>query len=148
VRIFGADDDGADRYARALGGALQLTNILRDLGPDAAAGRFYLPLEDLERFGVTEDGVVADGPARLDLLGFEAERARRLYADARALVRGRERTMVAAEIMASIYQRLLDQVVRRGFPARGDVVRVPRPVRGWLALRRYIGCRFGKEHAP
>ncbi|MDH3687786.1 MAG: squalene/phytoene synthase family protein, partial [Myxococcales bacterium] len=59
VRIFGRDDSEADRYASCLGNALQLTNILRDIGPDAAAGRFYLPQADLARFGIGEREVLA-----------------------------------------------------------------------------------------
>ena len=54
IEIFGYADPGTRDYAVDLGLALQLTNILRDVAPDAARGRIYLPLEDLERFGVGE----------------------------------------------------------------------------------------------
>lgn len=145
VRVFGAADDDADRYAAALGAALQLTNILRDLGPDAAAGRFYLPQDDLARHGLREADVTspARGPtaaARAALLAFEARRARDLYARARRAGRGRERLFVAAEIMAAIYGRLLEEVERRGFP--DTVVRLPRWRKGLIALRRLAACRL------
>jgi 15-cis-phytoene synthase len=73
--------DGAAPYAIKLGVALQLTNILRDVGEDAARGRVYLPLEDLERFGLTADDILSgrrDGAFRA-LMRFEIERAHDLY---------------------------------------------------------------------
>ena len=66
IRIFGCTDPGSERYAVALGHALQLTNILRDIGEDLANGqRIYLPLEDLARFQYTERDLV--GRALRDL---------------------------------------------------------------------------------
>ncbi|HET9658330.1 MAG TPA: phytoene/squalene synthase family protein [Kineosporiaceae bacterium] len=68
--------------ARALGEAFQLSNFIRDVGEDLRRGRIYLPLEDLEAFGVTEDVLVrgvTTAPVR-ELIRFEVERARRLYA--------------------------------------------------------------------
>lgn len=142
VRIFGAQGPRAEEYASALGTALQLTNILRDLGPDAAAGRFYLPQEDLARFGVDEAGILGDDPRRAALLHFEAERARTYYAEARLLSRGSERLLFAAEIMGAIYRRLLETVERRGFPTAEDVVRLPRSLKGWIAGTTWLRCRI------
>jgi len=142
VRIFGWVDPSADRYAGDLGAALQLTNILRDLGPDARAGRFYLPLEDLERYGVSERDVADGSPAALPLLQFEAERARALFASARRIGRERPREVCAAEAMAAIYRNLLERVVRAGFPVAGPPVRVPRPVKALLAGSCWMRGRF------
>lgn len=143
VRIFGAGDEQADRYAAALGTALQVTNILRDLGPDARLGRFYLPLEDLARFGLTEADVLRPGadPRRTELLRFEAGRARAFYEEAARLVRGRERVLCAAEIMGAIYRKLLDEVERRGFPLAEPVVRLSRPRKGVIAIRTWLRVR-------
>lgn len=58
ARIFGTHGSDADRYAEHLGIALQLTNILRDVAEDAAMDRIYLPMEDLDRFGVTEQDIL------------------------------------------------------------------------------------------
>ena len=87
VHVFGVTDPAslaqAIRYARALGVAMQLTNILRDVGEDARAGRCYLPDEDLERFGVSRERILAGDVARderwTSLMRFEIARARSLY---------------------------------------------------------------------
>ncbi len=135
VRIFGRGDAEADRYAGDLGAALQLTNILRDIGPDARKERFYLPLETLERFGVSEEQVTGGDPARLPLLHAVADRAREFYARAAPVGRRRIREFYAAEIMGRIYRELLERVVRAGFPVTGPVPRVGRGRKGFLALR-------------
>ncbi|HXK08987.1 MAG TPA: presqualene diphosphate synthase HpnD [Vicinamibacteria bacterium] len=144
IEIFGYDDPGTRSYAVELGLALQLTNILRDLGADAARDRVYLPLEDLARFSVSEaellEAVRDPGPARaagLDrLLAFEADRARSHYAAAAAALPERDRrSMLSAEIMSAVYRAVLDEWVRRGHPAGGVRVQVGRPRKIWLALR-------------
>ncbi|HEV3256516.1 MAG TPA: phytoene/squalene synthase family protein [Gemmataceae bacterium] len=87
IHIWGFTGEAAKAYAESAGIALQLTNILRDLGEDAARGRVYLPREDLERFGYTEDRL---GRGERDdrfraLMRFEVERARSYYQAARPL---------------------------------------------------------------
>jgi phytoene synthase len=144
VRILGHREPEADEYARQLGLALQLTNILRDLGPDAAAGRFYLPQEDLELFGVDEAGVLGADPARLELLRFEAGRARECFEAARGFGRRWPRDLCAAEAMAAIYRRLLERVERAGFPAGPRRVELPRPLRAWLAARAFLRGRLAR----
>jgi phytoene synthase len=77
-------EEGAEPYAIHLGTALQLTNILRDIGEDAARGRIYLPLEDLERFGLREEDIlnrVQDQRFR-ELMQWQIARAERLYQEA------------------------------------------------------------------
>lgn len=145
VRVFGVADERADAYADTLGEALQLTNILRDIGPDAALGRCYLPRDEMDRFGVDEAALLVPGEARAALLRFEAARARERYARAAELVRGRERTLCAAEVMGAIYRRLLDAVERRGFPVQGPVVRLPRPVKLYVAARVFARCRRARS---
>jgi phytoene synthase len=133
VRIFGHREPWADRYAGELGLALQITNILRDLGPDARIGRFYLPQEDLERWGLTEEDVLGGDPRRLRLLHAEAERARAHYQRAAELAQLGGRELTAARIMGAIYRRLLERVERAGFPTGEPVVRVPRLEKAALA---------------
>ncbi|MFQ5731961.1 MAG: phytoene/squalene synthase family protein, partial [Planctomycetaceae bacterium] len=87
VRIWGCDEECSVQPAVDCGTAFQLTNILRDLGEDAAMGRVYLPREDLRRFGYTADDVAAhrrDGGFR-DLMSFQVERARTFYRNAEEL---------------------------------------------------------------
>ncbi len=142
VRVFGHREPEADAYARQLGLALQLTNILRDLGADAAAGRFYLPQDDLARFGLDEAGVLGADPRRLDLLRFEAGRARACFESAGAFGRRWPRDLCAAEAMAAIYRRLLARIERAGFPAGPRRVELPRPLKAWIATRAFLRSRM------
>ena len=144
IEIFGYEDPRTREYAVELGLALQLTNILRDIAPDAARERIYLPLEDLQRFGVAEGdllAVAADArrprPAGLpSLLAFEAERARAHYAAAARALPDRDRhSMRAAEVMGAIYGAVLDEWTRRGFPVGGPRVQLSKPRKLWIALR-------------
>ena len=128
IEIFGYTCPTAREYAINLGTALQLTNIIRDVGADARAGRVYLPRQDLRAFGVSEDdlraGRYSDGFARL--MTHEADRARDFYARAAAAYpRDDARTLVAAEIMGGIYRRLLEEIAARGFPVLGERITVP-----------------------
>lgn len=124
IRIFGCVDANSENYAIALGRALQLTNILRDVGEDLAnGGRIYLPLEDLERFGCTEKNLAKDSKsaAFLALMDFEATRAESFYKEAEAILPERDReALVPARIMAEIYRAVLARMRRGGF----DVFRV------------------------
>jgi 15-cis-phytoene synthase len=144
IEIFGYDDPRTRDYAVELGLALQLTNILRDVGGDAARDRLYLPLEDLAACGVAEEELLdaardprAPRSAGLDrLLAFEADRARSHYAAAaRALPERDRRSMLAAEIMGAIYREVLEEWARRGHPVGGTRVQLGKPRKIALALR-------------
>ncbi len=119
IAIFGCHEAAARDYALSLGLALQLTNILRDVGEDwRNGGRIYLPREDLTRFGYTPDDLAAahHNDAFLALMHFEAERARAFYAEAIAARPAPDRrALVAAEIMRRIYTGILDRMERDGF---------------------------------
>jgi phytoene synthase len=143
VEIFGYRDRRARDYAVELGVALQLTNILRDVPADLAKGRLYLPLEDLDRFGCTEDDLRTEmaragqgvGSDRVRaLLAHQGERAHRYFDRARtAFPRGDARSLVAAEIMGAIYFGILRRIERGGYDVFSRVIRVPRPARAWIA---------------
>jgi phytoene synthase len=124
IRIFGCVDANSEKYAIALGRALQLTNILRDVAEDLAnGGRVYLPLEDLERFGCSEKSLAKHSmsPDFLALMDFEAGRAISYYKEAEAILPERDRkALLPARIMADIYRAVLDRMCRGGF----DVFRV------------------------
>ena len=119
IEIFDCRDPAAPDYAVSLGLALQLTNILRDVGEDwRNGGRLYLPREDLARFGITTADLVRGerSAAFLALMQFEADRARAFFAEAIAVRPPRDRrALVAAEIMRRIYTRLLRRMERDGF---------------------------------
>jgi phytoene synthase len=152
IEIFGYQDPATRDYAVELGLALQLTNILRDVGRDAARDRLYLPLEDLARFGVDETGLLAatrgagPRPAGLDsLLAFEGERARDQFARARrALPEVDRRAMLSAEIMAAVYRDLLDEIARRGYPVTVPEIRLSRCRKALVALRTVPRVYFGR----
>ena len=110
IEIFGYKNPQSRKYAIALGLALQVTNIIRDVANDLRADRIYLPGEDLTRFNYTEkdlrSGVV--DTRFLQLMNFEAARAEKFFAEATKLLpRDDHRSMLPAEIMRSIYQALL-----------------------------------------
>jgi phytoene synthase len=153
IEIFGYRDARVRDYAIDLGVALQLTNILRDVPKDLERGRVYLPLEDLDRFGCREDDLRAEvaragqgiGSERVRaLLAHQAQRARTYYARARAaLPPGEGRRLVAAEIMGAIYFGILRRIERAGYDVFSRVIRVPRPVRAWMAAATWAKTQAG-----
>src|SRR5438034_6201587 len=113
IEIFGYRNPGCKKYALQLGLALQMTNIIRDVGKDLGNGRVYLPQEDLARFGYSEAQLRAHrhNDAFVHLMGFQASRAEEFFSRAAALLpREDRRSMVAAEIMASVYHALLHRM--------------------------------------
>jgi phytoene synthase len=111
--IFGTLDDAAPRYAAILGQAMQLTNILRDVGEDAQLGRIYLPAEDLQRFGYGEVDLFAEvvDERFFALMRFEIERARALYREAEpgiALLQPDSR--YAVRLALHLYRGILDAI--------------------------------------
>jgi len=151
IEIFGYTDPRARQYAIDLGKALQLTNIMRDVGVDARAGRVYLPQRDLKDFGVSERDLVEGryGEAFVRLMAHQAARARRFYAAARASYPARDaRSLVAAEIMGRIYHALLEEIERRRFAVFGPRVTVPARRKVAIALRCWAGARLRRNGAP
>ena len=154
LEIFGYRDPAAREYAASLGLALQLTNIIRDVAVDLRHGRVYLPVEDLARFGITENdlhdavrkGVVTEKVAAL--LRFECDRARDYYQRAATqLPRVDARSLVAAEIMGGIYYGILERIERAGYDVFSQRIRVPRPQRALVALRIWAKSVVGMQHA-
>lgn len=146
IAIFGYRDPRAQDYAINLGVALQLTNILRDVQTDARMGRVYLPQEDLRRFGVSGEDL-REGrytPAFVELMTFEAARARDYYARAwRGLPATDRRTLFAAEIMGHTYFALLRAIEARRFDVFGARVAVPTLRRVAIALSGWVRARVG-----
>ncbi|MGH9661453.1 MAG: phytoene/squalene synthase family protein, partial [Bryobacteraceae bacterium] len=117
VHIFGSQSPEALGYAEKLGVAFQLTNILRDLAEDSALGRLYLPVEDLERFGVSAGDVQAGRLERIrELLRFEADRAEAYYQEAAPLLSLVERRSRASLwVMTAIYHGILERMRASNF---------------------------------
>lgn len=147
VEIFGYRDPRARDYAVNLGMALQIVNILRDLQSDARRGRLYLPREDLERFAVRPEEIRAGSLSDpfIELMQFECDRARHYFDLARQMLpREDRRSMIAAEIMAAIYWRLLKRIQLRRYNVFGERVRLSRPMKFWTALSVYLGAEWQK----
>jgi phytoene synthase len=146
IEIFGYRNPDAKVYAENLGIACQLTNILRDVSEDAARGRIYIPLEDLERFQVTEKeilaGIYSANFARL--MAFEANRAREYYERAqRALPREDRATLLTAEAMRLIYGTLLERIVRSEYRVLDRRLSIPAVRKLYLVGRAWASGRLG-----
>lgn len=145
VEIFGYQNPETKEYAINLGVALQLVNILRDIQSDARRGRIYVPREDLEKFGVkpSDLGQGRYGPEFIELMRFECSRARNYFGLARNhLAPEDRRSMVAAEIMAAIYWKLLRRIERRNYNVFGERVRLSRPHKLRIALAVFLGANW------
>lgn len=150
LEIFGYRDVRARSYAVNLGLALQLTNIVRDVAADLRRGRVYLPIEDLARYGVTEE-MLRDGrvtPPVRELLRHQCERAREYYRRAAAdLPPGDAHNLVAAEIMGGIYFEILRRIEKADYDVFSRRIRVPRPHRAVIALRIWASTLLARRTA-
>jgi len=147
LRIFGDYEERGRGYAVDLGVALQLTNILRDVGVDHARGRIYLPEDELRQFGYGEDALARSerSKAFLDLMQFQASRVRAFFASAeREVARLDRRRLVAAEIMARVYRRLMDRIEASKFDVFRSEIRVPKLERAWIAASTALGVFAGR----
>jgi phytoene synthase len=138
VRVFGTWRPRADDVADELGRALQLTNILRDLDEDAERGRLYLPREALEAAGITttEPASVLAHPNLAQACAVVLARARGHFAAAAvAMADCPKRDMRPAAMMFGIYRATLERLARRGWAPPRAAIRVPTPLKLWIALR-------------
>jgi phytoene synthase len=139
--IFGCRHPQSRDYAVTLGIALQLTNILRDLKSDAARGRIYIPMEEMRRFGYAEAELLRGelNDAYLGLMRLQADRARSYFDAARALLPEADRPrLLAAEVMAAIYRRLLRRIEAARFRVFERRIAVPRLAQFGVALRARV----------
>lgn len=131
IRIFGCRDAASENYAVALGHALQLTNILRDVEEDLAnGGRIYLPLEDLARFHYTEqDWIDRMRDERFAaLMAYQAQRAEEFFTEAARILPDMDRqALVPARIMAEIYQLLLTRMCADKFRKLAQRYHISKP---------------------
>ena len=141
IEVFGYKYEETKEYAINLGYALQLTNIMRDIKADLARNYIYLPLEDLRRFNYREedlrDGVYNEN--FVEMMRFQAKRAREFYHRARTSLRPDERpNIVAAEIMDTIYFRLLEKFELNEFNVFNKKITVSRFHKLLTAAKRWI----------
>ncbi len=137
VRAFGDSSPAADRVAYALGRALQLTNILRDVAEDAERGRLYLPAEYLDEAGVPHDAQAAlHSPALHAVCARVAALAHGYFRESEAAMRTCDaRAMKPARLMGATYAAILARLERSGWTHPDQRVSLPKWQKLWLALR-------------
>ncbi len=140
AEIFGYKDRSTLKYARDLGMAFQLTNILRDVHEDAQRGRIYLPTEDLQQFSVSEDDILngknSDNLQRL--MQFEYDRTQEYYQRAFEHLPAQDRyRQRCGLIMAAIYRAVLEKLEKNHFPVFDGRIHLSTAHKLWLALRTW-----------
>lgn len=146
ARILGFENPQTLAYAEKQGLALQLTNIIRDVGEDARMGRIYLPQDECRRFGVTENSILQCRPTEefAALMDFQTARAEQVYRDARALLPAEDcKKQKAGLVMAAVYYALLQEIRRDG---AANVLKyktvIPAPRKMRIALKtRFFGFK-------
>ncbi len=137
IEIFGYSSEKTKQYAKDLGIAFQLTNIIRDIKCDAEIGRIYIPQEDLNRFDCTEVDLKAGRLSRAvnDLISFQVVRAKEYFQRAAANLPLIDRSaMLTAEIMANIYFRILEKVERAHYDVFSGKISLSKAVKLGIAL--------------
>jgi phytoene synthase len=141
AEIFGYTDRKTLKYAHDLGIAFQLTNIIRDVGEDARRNRIYLPMDELQQFGVTAADILnaKETDNFQKLMAFQIERAQRYYKQALdqlpAVDHKSQRTGL---IMAAIYQATLQEVVSSGCHVLKERVSLGTGYKLWLAIKTWL----------
>jgi phytoene synthase len=144
ANIFGRSDERTIAYAHRLGLAMQLTNIIRDVGDDARRGRIYLPMDELKRFDVKAAEILQrQAPWGYSdrfkaLMSFQAERAHRTFDEALALLPEVDRrTQRPGLAMAQIYRTLLREIEADGFQVLHQRVALTPLRKVWIAMRTH-----------
>ena len=145
ANIFGRTEAATVQYAHLLGEAMQLTNIIRDVGDDARRGRIYLPLTELQRFDVKAHELLRrEAPwgyseRFTELMRFQAERAHATYDQARALLPAADRlAQKPGLMMANIYRTLLREIESQGFQVLHQRTSLTPLRKLWIAARTHL----------
>jgi phytoene synthase len=141
AEIFGYTDRQTLKYAHDLGIAFQLTNIIRDEGEDARRNRIYLPMDELQEFGVPAADILnaRESENFHKLMAFQIERARRYYKQAfEHLPAADRKAQRAGLIMAEIYQATLDEVEKSGCHVLKERVSLTPTYKLWLAIKAWL----------
>jgi len=139
--IFGYTQPQTLAYAEKLGLAFQLTNIIRDVGEDARKGRIYLPVNELQQFGVTAADLLNSRHSEKfeALMRFQTERAQKMYDEALALLPKEDRRAQRPGLMmAAIYRTLLDEIARDGYHVLSQRISLTPLRKLWLAWKTYV----------
>jgi phytoene synthase len=138
AEIFGYEEPATRTYARELGIAFQLTNIIRDVGEDAQRTRIYLPQDELRRFGVSNADILGRKltPGFRALMAFQVERARTYYANALAALPSQDRRAQRPGLMmAAVYRALLAEIERDGFRVLDRRISLAPLYKAWIVWK-------------
>ncbi len=141
AEIFGYTDRQTLKYAHDLGIAFQLTNIIRDVGEDARRNRIYLPMDEMQQFGVTAADILnaRETEAFHKLMAFQIERARRYYRQALEHLPSADRkAQRTGLVMAEVYQAVLNEVERSGCHVLKERVSLTPTYKLWLAAKAWL----------
>ncbi|XYJ08593.1 presqualene diphosphate synthase HpnD [Telluria sp. B2] len=139
--IFGFSNPQTLAYAEKLGLAFQLTNIIRDVGEDARKGRIYLPVNELQQFGVTASDLLNSRHSEKfeALMRFQTERAQQMYDEALLLLPKEDRRAQRPGLMmAAIYRTLLDEIARDNYHVLNQRISLTPLRKLWLAWKTYV----------
>lgn len=141
AEIFGYTDRKTLKYAHDLGIAMQLTNIIRDVGEDARRGRIYLPQDEMAQFGVHTNDILdaRETPAFQKLMQFQIQRAQQYFEQALSELPAVDRkAQLSGLIMASIYRATLAEVALSGCHVLRERVSLPPLRKLWLAFKTWL----------
>lgn len=148
AEVFGYRNERTKEYAVNLGIALQLTNILRDLKQDAKRGRIYLPLQDLQRFGYSEEELLAGvyNERFVELMRFECDRARQFFRVAKSALAEEDKPLfTAARIMGNIYFLLLRRIEQADYDVFRRKIRVSGAVKVMVVMALRLRSKFPRD---
>lgn len=143
--IFGYRNASTRDYAINLGIALQLTNIIRDVKDDARRGRIYIPREDMERFGYSEEDLLhcRYTPAFVALMRFQCDRARFYFDSAREALKDEDKYyFFAARVMWSIYAHILCRIERSNYDVFERRISLSTPLKLLITFRYWLSHRL------
>lgn len=145
LAIFGYDRASAIAHGRDLSTALQLTNVTRDIGDDLERDRIYIPRKDLDRFGVSEDDLLERRKSKpvLELVKFQAERARSYFVKAQPLIDEIDRdARFPVTLMGSVYSTVLEEIQKNPLAVLDRRVALSLPQKVRVVLSRLFDRRF------
>jgi phytoene synthase len=145
IQIFGYRDPLIKSYAENLGIALQLTNIIRDVGADSKMGRLYLPDNDIKAYNVSEKDILNHkySDEFFQLMKHQATRAREYYQKADDCLSENElRNMLVSEIMKNIYFTLLEKIENHNFQVLDKKIRLSSPQKVYITLNTLLNVKF------
>jgi len=148
AEVFGYTNEKTKQYALNLGIALQLTNILRDIRTDAKHGRIYLPLEDLKRFGYSEQDLLSFtyNENFIELMKYECDRAHEYFRRAKACLAEEDKPLfTAARTMGNIYYLLLLRIERARYDVFSKRIRLSSPLKVLVAMVLQLRKKFPKN---